>query len=145
MFTKEVWMKRGCVIVPKDEKDRFILLWKRICYLKKIEKCVSSRRIIPCSFYQSAAFILKIEHTHTYSTHTQTYSHILNICPPTNLGNIRMDVWKSHAGQQMPIKIFSRYFSAVFSCVYVLSAPRQTALWRSAVLSWHDFTATMHC
>lgn len=89
-------------VIPLLGEGMRVLLWERIYYFKKgVETLVSNRRIILCSLYQSVAFI----------------------CPLTNLGKVRFDVWKSHAGRQTSIKILfqKQFFVTSCKCTHLLT------------------------
>lgn len=74
MWTKEVnHPKRWKTL---NRRDLYCYGKGSIIFTKVVKTLVSTRRIIPCSSYQSAAFILKIiAHTHIHYTHSSMLKH----------------------------------------------------------------------
>lgn len=138
--------------MKNTEYKRFVLLLEGIHYYHFFKKRKKTKHLfqlgeshLVLDINQQPSFSKEL-HIHTNSTHTQACSHVLNICPLTNQGKVMMDVWKSHAGQQMPIKILCTFFSTPSPLVmtFICTHLRQAALQWSAILSWHDITATVH-
>lgn len=95
-WTEEVWVRQTL--------NSFVLLWDRIHHFWKKKKQKTKVEIFNSDNHLLFVVSISSLSSKNNCTYTCTITY-QNICPLTNQGKVTVDVWKSHAGQSMPIKI----------------------------------------